>query len=65
MLAAGHIDLCLEPSLHPYDIVALIPVVEQAGGVVTRLDGGCPEAGGAVLASATAALHKKALALLK
>jgi histidinol phosphatase-like enzyme (inositol monophosphatase family) len=64
MLAAGHIDLCLEPSLHPYDIVALIPIVEQAGGVVTRLDGGRPEAGGAVLASATAALHKQALALL-
>jgi fructose-1,6-bisphosphatase/inositol monophosphatase family enzyme len=52
MLAAGHIDLCLEPALQPFDIVALIPIIEQAGGVVTRLDGGRPESGGAILASA-------------
>ena len=64
MLAAGQIDLCLEPSLQPYDIVALIPIVERAGGVVTRLDGGRAEIGGPVLASATAALHDMALAIL-
>lgn len=64
MLAAGRIDLALEPSLQPYDIVALIPIIEQAGGVVTTLDGGRAENGGPVLASATAELHEQVLALL-
>lgn len=64
MLAAGFIDLAFEPYVQPYDIVALIPIVEKAGGVITCLDGSRPEAGGAVLASATAALHDKALRLL-
>lgn len=64
MLAAGQIDLNLEPSLQPYDIVALIPIVERAGGVVTRLDGGRPEIGGPVLAAGSRALHAAALAIL-
>jgi histidinol phosphatase-like enzyme (inositol monophosphatase family) len=65
MLAAGHIDLCFEPSLQPYDIVALVPIIEKAGGVVTRLDGSRPEAGGAVLAAATRELHDQAMALIR
>jgi fructose-1,6-bisphosphatase/inositol monophosphatase family enzyme len=64
MLAAGRIDLAVEPSLQPYDIVALIPIIEKAGGVVTRIDGGRAEEGGPVLASATAGLHAEALHLL-
>lgn len=65
MLAAGQIDLCLEVSLQPYDIVALIPIIEQAGGVVTGLDGNRAEGGGAVLASANERLHAQALELLR
>jgi fructose-1,6-bisphosphatase/inositol monophosphatase family enzyme len=64
MLAAGLIDLCVEPSLQPYDIVPLIPIIERAGGLVTRLDGRRAEAGGAVLVSATSALHEHALRIL-
>lgn len=64
MLAAGLIDLCVEPSLQPYDIVPLIPIIERAGGVVTRLDGQRAEQGGAVLVSATPELHKGALCIL-
>ena len=64
MIAAGRIDLAIEPSLQPYDIVALIPIIERAGGVVTRLDGGRAEEGGAVLVSATPALHAEALRIL-
>jgi histidinol phosphatase-like enzyme (inositol monophosphatase family) len=65
MIAAGRIDLAIEPSLQPYDIVALIPIIERAGGVVTRLDGDRAEEGGAVLVAATAALHAEALRLLR
>lgn len=64
MLAAGHIDICVEYSLQPYDIVALIPIIEQAGGVVTTLDGGRAENGGAVVASANAKLHENVLNIL-
>ncbi len=64
MIAAGRIDLAIEPSLQPYDIVALIPIIERAGGVVTRLDGGRAEEGGAVLVAATPALHAEALRIL-
>ena len=39
LLAAGHIDLVVENSLKPYDVGGIIPVVEQAGGVMTTWDG--------------------------
>ncbi|TIY09109.1 MAG: inositol monophosphatase, partial [Mesorhizobium sp.] len=64
MLAAGQIDLCLEPSLQPYDIVALIPIIERAGGVVSDLRGNRAENGGAILASANARIHEAALRVL-
>jgi histidinol phosphatase-like enzyme (inositol monophosphatase family) len=64
MLAAGQIDLCVELSMQAYDIVALIPIIEAAGGIITRFDGGRPERGGNILASANAALHSMALRLL-
>jgi histidinol phosphatase-like enzyme (inositol monophosphatase family) len=64
MLAAGQIDLCVEPSLQPYDIVPLIPIIESAGGVVTRFDGGRAERGGKILASANRSLHEAALEML-
>lgn len=61
MLAAGQIDLCLEYALQPYDIVALIPIIEQAGGVVTSLSGCRPEAGGHILAAGCPEVHAQAL----
>ncbi|TGQ63584.1 MAG: inositol monophosphatase family protein [Mesorhizobium sp.] len=64
MLAAGQIDLCVELALTAYDVVALIPLIEAAGGVITRFDGGRPERGGNVLASANAILHEAALRML-
>ncbi len=64
MLAAGRIDICVEFGLQPYDIVALIPLIEQAGGVVTTLDGGRAEQGGAVVACGCPALHQQVLAVL-
>lgn len=63
MVAAGHADLVIESGLQPYDIVALIPIIEQAGGVVTRTDGGPAETGGDIIAAATPRLHEAALEL--
>ena len=64
MLAAGHVDVVVEADLKPYDIAALIPIVEAAGGVVTTWTGGRPEDGGDILACGSAAIHRAALALL-
>ncbi len=36
MLAGGFVDIVVEAGLQTYDIAALIPIIEQAGGVVTR-----------------------------
>lgn len=65
LVAAGLIDIMVDGSLQPYDIVPLVPVIEQAGGVVTDLDGAPPLSGGTVVAAATPALHATALALLR
>lgn len=65
MLADGHVDLCVECGLQPHDIVALIPIIEQAGGVVTTWEGGRAEDGGDVVAAATPQLHEAALARLR
>ena len=64
MLAAGHVDLVIESGLKPYDIVALIPIVEGAGGVITTWDGGSAASGGAVVASGDKRLHEQVLKAL-
>jgi len=64
MLACGHIDAVIEGGLEPYDIQALIPIIEGAGGIVTAWDGGDAQHGGAVLACGDRALHARILPLL-
>ncbi|MEO1688804.1 MAG: histidinol-phosphatase [Pseudomonadota bacterium] len=64
LLAAGCVDLVIEAGLAPYDIQALIPIVEGAGGLVTTWEGEDPQHGGRVVAAATAELHAQALDLL-
>ena len=54
----------MEADLKVYDIAALIPIIEKAGGVITRRDGGPAEQGGDIVAAATPELHKAALAVL-
>jgi len=64
MLAAGQIDLVVEAGLQPYDIVALIPIIEGAGGVVSTWDGGSGAGGGAIAAAGDHRVHAAALELL-
>jgi myo-inositol-1(or 4)-monophosphatase len=64
MLASGHVDVIIEAGLKPYDIVALIPIIEGAGGMVTTWDGGNAAQGGAIVASGDARIHAAALNLL-
>jgi histidinol-phosphatase len=39
LVAEGAVDIGAEPSLRPWDVAALIPIVEQAGGSITGVDG--------------------------
>lgn len=64
MVAAGQADLVIEAGLQPYDITALIPVIEGAGGVVTSWTGGSAADGGRVVASGDRRLHDQVLKLL-
>ena len=60
MLAHGLVDLVVESSLAPYDIQALIPIVEAAGGRISAWDGGTPNYGGSVIAAGSEPLRQKA-----
>lgn len=67
LLASGHCDLIAECGLQPYDYMALVPVIESAGGTVTDWNGRdlTLQSDGRVLAAATAELHAQALEVLK
>lgn len=64
MLAAGFVDLVVEATLAPYDIQALIPIIEGAGGLVTTWDGAPPYDGGRIIAAGDKRVHEKAKAVL-
>jgi len=64
MLAAGHVDLVIETGLKPHDIVALIPIIEGAGGTVTNWEGGSAAKGGRVVAAGDQRVHAAALKML-
>lgn len=61
MLASGHVDLVVESGLQPYDVVALIPIIERAGGRITTWAGGPAAGGGQIVAAGDPHLHELAL----
>jgi len=64
LVAQGGIDLMVDAGLAPYDILPLVPIIEEAGGTVTDLEGRVPLAGGTVIAAANAAVHAEALSIM-
>ncbi len=66
LLASGTLDLVAEANMQPYDYMALIPVIEGAGGVVTDWQGAplTLSSDGRVLAAGNAPLHAAAGRLL-
>jgi len=63
-LAMGLVDVVIENGLQAYDVQALIPIVEAAGGRITSWSGGPCDEGGAVLACGDPTLHKTLVARL-
>ncbi len=65
MVAAGQLDLVVETNLNAYDIAAMVPIVENAGGIITTWEGNPASDGGRIIAAGCQELHDAALKLLK
>ena len=65
-VACGFVDVALETKVGVYDYCALVPVVENAGGVMTGWRGEPltiePAKGGRIMASGNRVLHEAAMA---
>jgi histidinol-phosphatase len=51
LLAEGAVDVMVEPELSLWDVAALIPIVTEAGGTFTDLDGRSGPGGGSAIAT--------------
>ena len=60
LLAEGSVDVVAEHDLKLYDIAALVPIVEQAGGRFSAIDGPLTESTSSVLAT-NGSLHDTVL----
>jgi histidinol-phosphatase len=67
LLARGKLHVAFDPVMHPWDIAALVPCVEEAGGVATSLSGQREGVvyGGNLLTTSSPALHGEVLGLLQ
>ncbi|MEO8486933.1 MAG: histidinol-phosphatase [Betaproteobacteria bacterium] len=64
LLAMGMIDVVVESGLNAWDVQALMPIVESAGGTITAWNGGSCEEGGDVVACGDPSLASAVRALL-
>ncbi|GAA1949550.1 inositol monophosphatase family protein [Agromyces allii] len=63
LLAEGLVDIVGEFDVKEYDLAALVPIVEEAGGVFTSADGAPGHAHGSSLAT-NGRLHEQVLAII-
>ena len=67
LLASGYVDMVVTVGQQPFDYLAVVPVVEGAGGCITDW-GGKPlglDSDGRILVTATPELHREALTVLQ
>jgi histidinol-phosphatase len=63
LVAEGAVDVMVEPELSLWDVAALVPIVTEAGGTFTDLDGAPGPAGGSAVAT-NGKLHSDVLTRL-
>ncbi len=63
LLACGCVDIMLDPIMHPWDSLALIPIVTGAGGTITDFRGDDPVHGTSIVATG-GTIHQQVLDLL-
>jgi len=64
LVAAGCADLVVEAQLKPWDVQALVPIVEGAGGIITDWSGGPAWQADRVVIASNAVLHAQVLETL-
>lgn len=63
LVATGRADLCIDPIMETWDSAALLPVIQEAGGVFTDFSGK-PDIRGRSAISSNGLLHAEALQLV-
>lgn len=63
-LALGFIDIIIEAGFNRWDVAALIPLVEGAGGIITNWNGGDCRDGKTIIACGDRRVHEQSLKLL-
>lgn len=63
LLAAGFVDIVVDPIMSVWDSMALIPIIRGAGGIITDYQGGNPVTGNSIIAS-SAIIHSEVISAL-
>ncbi len=63
LLASGFADIMLDPIMNPWDLLALIPVIQGAGGTISDWQGNDPVKGDSIVATGPE-IHEKVIQLL-
>jgi len=65
LVAMGFIDLVIETHLKRWDIAAIVPIVESAGGIITAWSGAPWKDGDQIIAAGDSRVHAEAVKLLR
>jgi histidinol-phosphatase len=65
LVATGRIEAMIDPSLHPYDIAPMLTIIGEAGGRITRWDGGTELIDNAGWIATNGEIHDELLGLLR
>jgi histidinol-phosphatase len=63
LVAEGSVDVAVEPDLSVWDVAALVPIVQEAGGQITGRHGGHVLLGGGAVTT-NGVLHDQVLGVL-
>ncbi len=63
LVATGYADIMIDPVMNVWDLMALIPVIRGAGGIITDYHGNNPVTGSSIIA-ASPGIHKNIIELL-
>lgn len=63
LLATGYADIMIDPIMSKWDLMALIPIINGAGGIITDWQGNDAAKGSSIIAASTN-LHKKVIEVL-
>jgi histidinol phosphatase-like enzyme (inositol monophosphatase family) len=64
LVATGYADIMIDPIMSVWDSMALIPVIQGAGGTITDYQGKHPSAGKSIIAAGSAEVHREVIKIL-